>query len=209
MGLKSFIRNLMVFISMIVFMGIGVDSAFAESDITPGGPWITDNQNISLKRLNDYPQLVKRLKQIEKTSKGLIELEPRNAPALRLQDLDGRVFDLTEARGRWAVVHFWASWCGPCRREMPTVERMAKALADKPVKIVLVNTAENEDAVFSFMSVVAPGLNTLMDHDGSVTERWQPRGLPSTFLVDPDSRLRFVALGIVVDVIVRQLEGIQ
>ncbi len=127
--------------------------------------------------------------------KGLIELEPRPAPTLRLENLDGHVFDLTAARGRWVIVHFWASWCGPCRREMPTVERMVKALADRPVTTVLVNTAESEDAVFSFMSVVAPNLDTLMDYDGSVTERWQPRGLPSTFLVDPDGRLRYVALG--------------
>jgi thiol-disulfide isomerase/thioredoxin len=127
--------------------------------------------------------------------KGLIELEPKPAPALRLENLDGRAFDLSQARGGWAIVHFWASWCGPCRREMPTVEGMAQALADRSVTIVLVNTAENEDAVFSFMSVVAPGLDTLMDYDGSVTERWQPRGLPSTFLVDPAGRLRFVALG--------------
>ncbi|KPK40235.1 MAG: hypothetical protein AMJ69_03160 [Gammaproteobacteria bacterium SG8_47] len=127
--------------------------------------------------------------------KGLIELEPRPAPALRLEDLDGGSFDLSQARGRWVVVHFWASWCGPCRREMPTVERMAKALVDAPVTVVLVNTAEDEEAVFGFMPVVAPDLDTLMDYDGRVTERWQPRGLPSTFLVDPAGRLRFVALG--------------
>jgi hypothetical protein len=65
----------MVFISLIVFMVMVVNSALAETEITPGGPWITDNQNVSLKRLNDYPQLVNRLKQIEKTSKGLVELE--------------------------------------------------------------------------------------------------------------------------------------
>ena len=61
MDLKSYSKIFIVFISLIVFMGMGVNSALAESDITPGGPWITDNQNVSLKRLNDYPQLVQRL----------------------------------------------------------------------------------------------------------------------------------------------------
>lgn len=75
MGFKFPYKIFIVFISLIVFMATGVNSALAESDITPGGPWITDNQNVSLKRLNDYPQLVKKLEQIEKTSKGWIELE--------------------------------------------------------------------------------------------------------------------------------------
>lgn len=75
MGLKSYSKIFIAFISLIVFMGIGINSALTESDITPGGPWITDNQNVSLERLNDYTQLVERLKQIEKTSKGLVELE--------------------------------------------------------------------------------------------------------------------------------------
>jgi hypothetical protein len=75
MDFKSYCKIFIVSISLIVAMGIGVNSALAESDIIPGGPWITDNQNVSLERLNDYTQLVKRLKQIEKTSKGLVELE--------------------------------------------------------------------------------------------------------------------------------------
>ena len=62
-------------IVLMAFFGFGAISALGEPEIIPGGPWITDNQNVSLKRLNDYPQLVKRLKQIEKTSKGMVELE--------------------------------------------------------------------------------------------------------------------------------------
>lgn len=63
------------FITIFSFIAIGVGSALAEPEIVPGGPWITDTQNVSLERLNDYPQMVKRLKNIEKTSKGLVELE--------------------------------------------------------------------------------------------------------------------------------------
>ena len=63
---------LFVAASMVLF---GASSVLAKTKIVPGGPWITDNQNVSLERLNDYPQLVKKLKQIEKTSKGVVELE--------------------------------------------------------------------------------------------------------------------------------------
>jgi hypothetical protein len=75
MKLTSRFKILLGLTVLLAFLGFGTLSAFAETDIVPGGPWITDTQNVSLKRLNDYPQLVKRLQQIEKTSKGLVELE--------------------------------------------------------------------------------------------------------------------------------------
>lgn len=125
---------------------------------------------------------------------GLITLDGRPAPALKLADLDGKVTDLANLRGRWAMVHFWASWCTPCRRELPAIAAMTKT---KPASLalVMVNTAETDDEVFAFLSAVAPELVTLLDRDGQVTERWQPRGLPSTYFVDPQGRLRYLALG--------------
>jgi len=127
--------------------------------------------------------------------KGIIKLDGRPAPALQLKDMDGNTYDIRQSRGTWVFVHFWASWCGPCRREMPTVQRVSKLLGDTPLKIVLVNTAENDDTVFSFLSIVAPDMSSLMERDGVVTERWQPRGLPATYLVSPRGTLEYIALG--------------
>ncbi|MEJ5210028.1 MAG: TlpA disulfide reductase family protein [Burkholderiales bacterium] len=126
---------------------------------------------------------------------GLMRLDGRPAPALVLPDLDGRTVDLATLRGRWVMVHFWASWCGPCRREMPTLVSVLHTHPPERLTLLLVNTAENEDDVFAFLASVAPELSTLLDRDGQVTARWQPRGLPSTFLVDPEGRLRYLALG--------------
>ncbi len=126
---------------------------------------------------------------------GIMAVDGRPAPELRLADMDGQSLDLKRLRGRWTFVHFWASWCGPCREEMPAIQRMAESLAETPLHLVLVNTAETEDTVFNFMGIVAPGLSTLMDTDGLVTEQWQPRGLPASFLVDPAGRIRYMALG--------------
>lgn len=127
--------------------------------------------------------------------KGLIALDGRPAPALKLSDLSGRSTDLAALRGQWVMVHFWASWCGPCRKEMPTIQSLAGKILSERLRIVLVNTAESDDTAFAFLAIVAPDLDTLMDHDGVVTDLWQPRGLPSTFLVDPAGRLRYLALG--------------
>jgi len=126
---------------------------------------------------------------------GVMVMDGRPAPALQLENIDGEPFDLANSHGHWLFVHFWASWCGPCRREMPTIQKMMETLQDDRLEIVMVNTAETEDEVFSFLGIVAPDVIPLMDTDGLITEAWQPRGLPATFFVDPDGYIRYLALG--------------
>lgn len=127
--------------------------------------------------------------------KGIIKLSGNKTPPLLLKDMDGEAYNIEQSKGKWAFIHFWAAWCGPCRREMPTVQKMHELLNDTPIDVVLINTAEDDDTVFSFLSAVAPNLNSLMDRDGKVTELWQPRGLPATFLVSPQGTLEYIALG--------------
>jgi thiol-disulfide isomerase/thioredoxin len=126
---------------------------------------------------------------------GVMAVDGTSAPALRLNSIDGEAYDLAGARGHWVFVHFWASWCGPCKREMPAIQRMISRLPVNQIEIVMVNTAETEDEVFTFLAAVAPDVTPLLDTQGLVTEQWQPRGLPATFLVDPQGRIRYQALG--------------
>ena len=126
---------------------------------------------------------------------GIMRVAGITAPELKLEDIDGVPYDLATSGGHWRFVHFWASWCGPCRREMPGIQRMATLLEDSDIELVIVNTAETEDTVFTFLGIVAPDLVPLMDSDGLVTEVWQPRGLPSTFLVGPSGKIHYQALG--------------
>ncbi|MFN2309252.1 MAG: TlpA family protein disulfide reductase [Gammaproteobacteria bacterium] len=126
---------------------------------------------------------------------GILELPAHAAPDSVLDDLDSEPYDLREDRGSVVFVHFWASWCGPCREEMPALQRMADTLEREGLRIALINTAEDEETVFSFLAEHAPRLRPLMDRDGQVTEAWNPRGLPATFLVDRQGRVRYQALG--------------
>lgn len=128
---------------------------------------------------------------------GVLQIDGVPAPALRLNNLDNEPYDLASTSGRWRFVHFWASWCGPCRREMPSIQKMIGLMEDSSIEFVLVNTAETEDEIFTFLGIATPELELvpLIDNDGLVTEAWQPRGLPATYLVDPDGYIRYQALG--------------
>jgi len=126
---------------------------------------------------------------------GILKKAGQPAPSLNLNDPDLGPFDLSRQRGHWVMVHFWASWCGPCRRELPKIQAMSKKIDSKKLKLVLINTAESDDDVFVFLSTLAPDLQSYRDADGSITNRWQPRGLPSTFLVDPKGKIQYLALG--------------
>ena len=78
---------------------------------------------------------------------------------------------------------------------MPTIQAISSRFDPADLQIAVINTAESEDIVFAFLAAVAPDLMPLMDNDGLVTERWQPRGLPASFFVDPQGRLQYLALG--------------
>ncbi|NOQ89349.1 MAG: redoxin domain-containing protein [Gammaproteobacteria bacterium] len=112
-----------------------------------------------------------------------------------LNDIDGEKFELNKTRGHWVFLHFWATWCGPCRKEMPTVQKLADALQGEKFQIVMVNTAEDEDTIFEFLSSINVELNSLMDVDGLVTETWKPRGLPTSFLINPEGEVKYQAIG--------------
>ncbi len=117
------------------------------------------------------------------------------APNFTLQDIDSETFELAKAKGNWIFLHFWASWCGPCKKEMPTIQKLADAMQGEKFKIIMVNTAEDEDTVFEFLSTIDVEVNTLMDVDGLVTEIWKPRGLPTTFLINPKGEVKYQAIG--------------
>lgn len=112
-----------------------------------------------------------------------------------LNDVDGEKFELNSTRGNWVFLHFWASWCGPCRKEMPEIQKLARIMQGEKFEIVMINTAENEDTIFEFLAAINVELNSLMDVDGLVTEAWKPRGLPTTFLIDPQGKVKFQAIG--------------
>jgi thiol-disulfide isomerase/thioredoxin len=126
---------------------------------------------------------------------GIRHYDTGPAPHFVLANIDGEEFSFESTRGNWVFLHFWASWCGPCKVEMPAIQKLSEMIPDDRLQIVMINTAEDEDTIFEFLASINMNLDSLMDSDGEVTELWQPRGLPTTILIDPRGNVKYQAVG--------------
>jgi cytochrome c biogenesis protein CcmG, thiol:disulfide interchange protein DsbE len=117
------------------------------------------------------------------------------APALELEDLDGRLQRLSDYRGRVVLVNFWATWCEPCREEMPSMESLRAALKGRPFEILAVNVGEGGRVARGFAEKMALGFPVLLDRDTRTTKGWGARVLPASFVIGPDGAIRYSHLG--------------
>ncbi len=117
------------------------------------------------------------------------------APAFSLKDMDGETHRLSDFRGKAVIVNFWATWCPPCRAELPSMNRAWTNLKNDDVVMIAINVGEDEDTIFSFMGDYPIDFLTLMDQDSRVIGNWPVKGLPTTFVVDPQGQLIYRAIG--------------
>lgn len=134
------------------------------------------------------PELSYRLTQLE---------QPIDAPGFTLNDMDDEPHSLRDYRGNWVLINFWATWCPPCRKEMPSLERLYQAFSDRPFRVLAVNQWEDTDHVFSYMGElnVFPSFPILFDPESRVSEAYGVRGLPTSFIIDPQGRIVYRAVG--------------
>jgi len=116
-------------------------------------------------------------------------------PGFALQDLEGRTHRLEDYRGRVVLVNFWATWCEPCRAEMPSIERLRADLGDRPFSVLAINLAEPRSRIEKFLAAMPLGFPVLLDRDTAVAKAWRARILPATYLVDRNGRVRQVHFG--------------
>lgn len=116
-------------------------------------------------------------------------------PPLALNDLNGKPLNLKDYRGKVVMVQFWATYCPPCLKEMPSMMRLKAKLAGKPFVILAVNMGETEKEVKDFLTRVNADFTILMDSDGKALAEWKVFVAPSTFLVDPKGNIRYALQG--------------
>jgi thiol-disulfide isomerase/thioredoxin len=141
--------------------------------------------------------LLAALPAVRAQGRGMTPLAARDAvppaPTLRLKDADDRWVDLARLKGRVVLVNFWATWCPPCRKEFPSLDRVRKLFKPDEFEVLAVNVGEDPETVFSFAGNTP--FPVLFDRDSKTMAAWPVRGLPTTFLVDRQGRLAFRAIG--------------
>ncbi|MEA3278718.1 MAG: TlpA disulfide reductase family protein [Pseudomonadota bacterium] len=132
----------------------------------------------------------------QRPGEGLTLLPERpQAPDFELTDIDGDTHRLSDYRGKVLIINFWATWCPPCREEMPSMQRAWVNIKEEGILMLAVNVGEDEDRIFEFTASYPVEFPLLMDQDSTVVGAWPVRGLPTTFVVDPQGRLVYRAIG--------------
>lgn len=119
----------------------------------------------------------------------------QDAPDLNLADMDGELHSLTSYRGKPVIINFWATWCPPCREEMPSMNRGWEKVKHEGIVMLAINVGEDEETIFSFMADYPIDFQVLLDQSGDTVNHWPINGLPTTFVIDPEGKLLYRAIG--------------
>lgn len=121
--------------------------------------------------------------------------EEVEAPEFTLKDLNGKQVQLRDFRGKVVFLNFFATWCVPCRLEMPAMERLSRAFKDKGLVVLAVDIKESARAVRAFLKELKVTFPALLDGDGSVAFTYGIRPLPATYLIGRDGKILWRAFG--------------
>lgn len=116
-------------------------------------------------------------------------------PDFELPDLQGNAFRLSEHRGKVVLINFWASWCPPCVEEMPSLEKLHRALDGKGLEIVGVSVDESLEDIEKFRSELNLSFTFLHDKGARVSHSYQTFKYPETYVVGGDGNLKWKIIG--------------
>lgn len=125
------------------------------------------------------------------TSSPQINSNAFNSKAIdfKLKDLNGKDVSLSDLKGKRVFLNFWASWCPPCKAEMPDIERLYEETKDSDLVILAVNLGEDKDTVKSFIDKNNYKFRILLDSDQTVAEQYSITSIPTSFFIDKNGTI--------------------
>ncbi len=127
--------------------------------------------------------------------KAYAEAGGQAAPALVLTDLKGGEVDLAAFKGSVVLVNFWATWCVPCRDEMPSLNQLQQRLGGRRFQVLAVNIGEGRARIQQFLDTVPVDFTIVRDAESAAMKAWRVRVLPSSFLIDQNGLMRYQLVG--------------
>lgn len=131
------------------------------------------------------------------------------APLFELETVDGQIIKLSELKGEFVILNFWATWCVPCAKEMPEFQKAHQSLKDNKIKILAINFGESKKKVSKFIQDYHLSFPVLLDKFGNVSAKYRVTGLPVTYFITPDGIIRdkIFGGGITQKIIEKKLAG--
>ncbi len=112
-----------------------------------------------------------------------------------LKDMNDKLHRLSDYRGRVVIVNFWASWCPPCRAELPSMEQAYQTLKQQGVVMLAINVGEDAETIFNFTADYPVSFPLLLDMDAKVINAYPVIGLPTSYIINPQGRLVYRVIG--------------
>jgi thiol-disulfide isomerase/thioredoxin len=131
----------------------------------------------------------------EKKEAAVSGMVGKPAPETKLKDLAGKTVSLADFKGKIVLVDFWATWCAPCRKEMPIFEKLHREFAGQDVAIVTIDSDEPELTPAQYMKDEKFTFPVLLAEGTDAVARWNVAAFPTTFVVDAEGRVAAFAIG--------------
>jgi len=117
------------------------------------------------------------------------------APDFQLHDLDGKAVSLSDLQGKPVLINFWATWCPPCRAEMPYLQQIYEEWSVKGLALSTINIGESSSQVEEFLQSYELSFPVLLDTKQDVSQEYNIRGIPTTFFIDKDGVIQDIKVG--------------
>lgn len=132
------------------------------------------------------------------------------APDFALKTLDGKQVKLSDYKGKRVIINFWATWCPPCRAEMPDLKKINEKEDVEVLGVDMYDSEKNKEEVENFVNKKKIDFPILMDEDSSIQSMYQVQAYPTSYMIDSDGKIQFIAIGAMnYDIMKKELSKIE